>query len=313
MILTVTLNPSLDRTIFVNRLAQHDANRIQKVQEDAGGKGINVSRIARQLDAPTVALFFSGGPTGRKVEDVLLGENVEILPIPIAAETRTNYSIEELEVEHPPTSLNDRGPNIGKQEIDRFFVDYRQLLTEASWVVLAGSAPPVLPRTIYQELLSLARTQGRPVVVDADGELLTHAMELGPDLVKPNQDEAGRLLQRPIESDDDAIRAVIELKEKLGPGKRAILSLGSKGALLATDAGLWRGVPPAIEAKSTVGSGDSLIGGFLSSLLRGDKDPVAFQWGIASGSATATSDGSELGKRNVIELLFDDVRIEQLG
>lgn len=312
MILTVTLNPSVDYTMYVPRLHMHDANRVHRVEVDAGGKGLNVSRVAAQFDAPTLALGFSGGPSGNYVVSRMESEGVPTHFVRIQGETRSNFSVEESEVDAPPTTLNAKGPIIHAEEWEEFLYLYRANLANATWVVMAGSIPPGVATDAYAELTRLAHEVGRKVMVDADGEAMKLAMQAHPNLIKPNRDEAGRLLGRTLETLDEAVGAAHEILNQMEDHGSVILSLGRDGAILACEEGAWLVESPPIEPKSTVGSGDSMVAGYLSSILRGDTPDVALRWGAAAGAATATTDGTQLARRSVIELLYRDVHVHRL-
>ncbi len=299
--------------MFVPTLHANDANRVQRVEVDAGGKGLNVSRVASQLDASTFALGFSGGPAGNFVVSVLEGEGVPTHFVRIQGETRTNFSVEESERNAPPTTLNAKGPTVHEEEWQEFLQIYEAKLAAAEWVVMAGSIPPGTPIDAYAVLTQMAHEAGKRVMVDADGPAMMHAMQARPHLIKPNREEAGRLLGREIATTEDAAQAATDLLPMLHNHSGVVLlSLGKEGAVMATRSGLWRAESPDIEPKSTVGSGDSMVAGFLASIVRGDPHEVALQWGSAAGAATATTDGTRLGQKKVIELLFDDVRVHRL-
>lgn len=302
MILTVTLNPSVDYTVFVDGLDLGDTNRVKHTEIDAGGKGLNVSRILAQLGTPTVGLSLAGGAGGAYVREVLSGEEIPFEIIPIQGHTRSNFSIET--GQGAPTTLNAKGPEISPIEWAQFLDRFRHWLSQAEWVVLAGSIPPGLPRNAYALLGQLTREAGKKLALDADGDAMTHGISIRPDLIKPNDEEAGRFLNRTVESEDEAIQAALDLKGHVAPDAYVLLSMGKRGALLAHHGHVWQGVAPEIESVSTVGAGDSMIGGFLSAIVRGDNPALALQWGLAAGAATATSDGTRLGQRSTIELLF---------
>ncbi len=310
MILTVTLNPSLDQTLFVEKLIVGDTNRVGRVESDAGGKGINLSRIAAQIGAKTLATGLLGGPTGTHIRAVLDVAEVAHDFEEIAAETRSNFNIESASGD-PPTTINARGPQVQIDEWARFCDRFHSHLNGADWVCFCGSLPPGVPADAYSQMVRIAKAEGKQTLVDADGDAMHAVMALGPTLIKPNEKEAERLLGRKIE---DPIQAAVELFELQGdPDAMTILSLGADGAVLATSAGTWRGHSPDIEAVSSVGSGDSMLGAFLARLTAGDPVEIAFQWGLAAGAATATTNGAHIGQLSAIELLFDDARFERVS
>lgn len=314
MILTVTLNPSVDRTVFLPRLEVGDTNRVTRTEIDAGGKGINLSRIVQALGGSTLATGFLGGGVG----EVIRGRLDEVgLPhdfVQVTEPTRVNVSIEVTEAEQPPTSLNEPGPNISEHELRELRQRLRAVteIHEPGWVCLCGSAPRGVPKSTYAALCAFCKEAGWRVVIDADGDLMREGLTSLPNLVKPNQPEASRLLGKPIDSAEEALAAVRSLHARLDPSAIAIISRGAEGAVLATAAGTWLGHSPQVEARSTIGSGDSMIGGILWALEAGLPIPDAFRWGLAAGAATAVSDGSDIGHRAVIELLFAQAQVESV-
>lgn len=312
MILSVTLNPSLDQTLFLRELRAGDTNRVERVEMDAGGKGLNLSRIAAGLGAKTVATGFLGGGPSSFILSVCAREGVEAQFIPIRGETRTNVGI-ELTNGDPPTTLNARGPEIQVDEWQALCAHIRRLVHQSDWLCLSGSLPPGVADSAYAELAAIAHEAGKKALIDADGQPMLHGIEARPDCVKPNAKEASRLLGHPVEGLDGAIAAVRELHERMGGGDRiALISLGEDGAVMCSASGVFRGVSPKIEPVSTIGAGDSMLGGLLASLQRGDDPAVAFQWGLAAGAATATTTGAHIGQRSVIELLFDQAQVVRL-
>lgn len=309
MILTVTLNASIDRTLFVDGVNLHDTNRVAKTEVDAGGKGLNLSRVAHELGAATLATGFWGGGPGEAIRHVLDQEGVAHRMVGVAEPTRVNVTIES--GDGPPTSFNERGPTVSEDETSRFLAHYSALLAElgSGWVCLCGSAPPGIPTGIYADLGRKAKQAGWRVFLDADGDLLREGMRCNPDLVKPNQDEAARFLDRAIDNDEDAANAASELLGRLDIDGVAILSQGKLGAILASNGKVLKGKTPQVEVTSTIGSGDSMMGGVLSSIERGETWEEAFRWGLAAGAATATTNGSEIARRSVIELLYRQATI----
>jgi len=309
MILTVTLNPSVDRLIYVRKLVPHDTNRILRIEEDAGGKGVNVARVLRRLGVDTVATGFLGGRTGRYVlRELREIDGVDCRFIWVSADTRTNLAIQE-EDGSPPTALNERGPQISRDELNALLQQVEQLSQKAQFVVLGGSLPPEVPTDIYATLGDIAKRQGAKVVLDADGEPLIQGLRATPFLIKPNETETERLLGRTIDTLEDAARAATEIH---GQGIAVVVvSIGAKGAAVACAEGCWVAVPPKIKAVSTIGSGDSMVAGVLSVLVRGGAVDDAIRWGTAAGAATAMTDGSDIGTAEQIGELVPQVEVRR--
>lgn len=306
MILTVTLNPSVDHALFVDGLQLHDTNRVHRTERDAGGKGINVARVAAEMGASVLATGFLAGGPGAYVRQVLDNQGVRHDFIEVEGETRINFSVEDGSGK-PPTTFNEPGPEVSLVAFDELIAKLRKTAADVSWVVLGGSLPPGLPPDAFAQLVRVARELGKRVVLDADGEAMRLGIQAGPTFVKPNSKEAERLLGKPVETESDAIDAARTLLASLDPAGNPIvvLSRGQEGAVLATSDGTWTGRSPKVEAKSTIGSGDSMIGGILSALGDGHDLLEAFRYGLAAGAATATTDGSEIARKSVVLRLLD--------
>lgn len=311
MILTVTLNPAVDHALFVEGLKVGDTNRVLRDEIDAGGKGINLSRIAVELGAMSLATGFLGGGTGAFIRKVMAKQGVLQDFVDVHGETRTNFSVEDTRG-GPPTTFNERGPEIRPSEWEALKSKVEHYACRAHWVALGGSLPQGLPEDAYRILGEIAKAGGARLVLDADGAPQVEGLKAAPDLVKPNAREAERLLSdgRRVESLDDAVRAAMDLRE----GDRlVVVSIGASGAAMAGPAGVFRGHSPQVEAKSTIGSGDSMIGGILAALEQGRPVEEAFAWGLAAGAATATTDGSEIGRRSVFEQLLPQARVQKVA
>lgn len=309
MIVTVTLNPSVDRLIYVKQLVRHDTNRILRIEEDAGGKGVNVARVAKRLGAGVVATGFLGGRAGRYVQYELSQiDGVDCRFVWVAGETRTNFAIQE-EDGSPPTALNERGPQISPEELDALLKVVQELSRNARFVALGGSLPPGVPADIYATLGEIAAHHGAKVVLDADGEPLILGLKASPYLIKPNENETERLLGRAIDTVEDAAKAAQELHD--GGIPVAIVSIGEKGAAVACAEGCWVALPPKVHTVSTIGSGDSMIAGVLSVLIRDGTAEEAIRWGTAAGAATAMTDGSDIGTADQIRALLPQVEVRR--
>lgn len=311
MILTVTLNPSIDYTLFVDQLLIGDTNRVQRTEIDAGGKGINLSRIATVMGGETLAIGLGGGSPMKRIVHVLEQENVPNKLLKVRGETRLNFNIETTSHE-PPTTLNSPGPEISTAEWSSLLELVRSELTRTKWLCVGGSLPKGVPEDAYFQLGNLAKAAGVPWMLDADKNPMQLGMKAHPNFIKPNRHETERVLQRPLTTQQDVIDASKELYENLGDanGERlVIISLGGDGAVMTCEEGTYVGTAPKIEVKSTIGSGDSLIAGVLTSACRGESWEVALRWGIAAGAATAMSSGAAIGNKFDIESCFSKVLV----
>jgi len=309
MIATVTLNPALDKKIFVDTLLFNDTNHIQKVNTDIGGKGINASRMLKELGCPTVTLGFVGGHTGKFVEHVLTTQSIATDFVHVDDETRTNFDILESD-NAVPTAFDAPGPTVSEDDIDELLVKVRKIARKSDMVILGGSLTRGLPVDFYARLVAQVKEAGSRAILDSDGEAMCKGMEAVPFMIKPNKDETRHLTGIDINFDAD-LKQALDTLAKNGI-QLVIISLGAKGAAARTDDGIWFADPPKVKAVSTIGSGDSMVAGIASVVSRGGSISDALRWGTAAGAATAMNDGTELGHRDQIMELLDKVNVRQL-
>ena len=307
MILSVTLNPAVDQQIFVRGLKLGDTNRVIRTEIDAGGKGVNVSRVYAELGHPTMATGFIGGNSGSIIRRVMDAQGCHDHFIEITGETRINVSVED-ESGNPPTTFNEKGPVISEHEWKALKEKVAELAKGADWVCMGGSLPPGLPTTAYRDLAELVSCK---VLIDADGEPMKEAMLAKPDFIKPNTAEAERLVGRALETTKAVVEAAIELRNRLKPTAVAVVTRGELGAVLVCPEGVFVGESAPVEARSTIGSGDSFLGGMLWAIEEGMPLIEAFRWGLAAGAATATTNGMEIARRGVIELLHRHTQVRE--
>jgi 1-phosphofructokinase len=306
MILSVTLNPCVDHALFVSQLKVGDTNRVTRTETDAGGKGVNLSRVVAELGGKTVATGFLGGGPGAYIRKVLDAQGVLHDFVEIERDTRMNFSVED-DGGTPPTTLNEAGPQIEPQEWEDLVRHVERYAASAWWVTLGGSIPPGVPGDAFARLCQTAHKAGSKVLLDADGEALRLGLEAGPDFIKPNAKEASRLLGRPVETLDQAKEAALELHR--GGISTVVVSRGADGAVLASQGRVVCGVSPKVHTRSTIGSGDSLLGGMLWAMTESKSIEEAFAWGLAAGAATATTDGSEIARRAVVKSLLPEAQV----
>lgn len=315
MILTVTANPSIDETLFLEELKLNDRNSITKIETDAGGKGANLSRVAVELGGESTATGFIAGETGEMVLRVLRRQGVVTEFIEVEGVTRTNFQIETAKDE-PPTALSGPSPITNEKDWQKLVEKISELAPKANWVALGGSIPTGGSDSVYRTLADLAHLKGAKVMIDADGRLMELAMEANPDLIKPNEAEAERLLGWEVKDRTDAIKAAKELRERLAKKNSkamTIVSIGSQGAALSSTEGEFFGEAVKVHVKSTIGSGDSMLAGFLVALEKGKGFAECLAWGLAAGAATASTGGTEIAQRSVFESLLPKASVEKVS
>lgn len=309
MIVTVTLNPALDKAIVVDKLVLGESNPIKSFRTDPGGKGINVSRMVAEIGRKTLALGFCGGETGAYISQCLKSRGVNHDFVEIEGNTRTNLTLVITDTP-PATEFNSPGPEIKPAKLLELEKKILTYLPDASLFVFAGSLPKGLPTDTYARLIHLVEVRGARAVLDTHGDPLTEALKETPYMIKPNRYEAEKLLGRELKTLDEIVEGACELK---GMGIKVVsISLGSEGAILCTDDGVYRGYSPKVEAQSGVGAGDSLVAGLCVGIIDGMPWDEAFRLGLVAGAATAVHPGTQLGTREDIERLMPEARVESL-
>ena len=289
MIVTVTPNPSVDRTATLEHFRRGEVLRAVSTRLDPGGKGVNVARALAAAGTPTVALLPAGGPEGDRLAELLAPEGVPVVAVPIAGATRSNIAL--VEPDGTTTKINEPGPELSVFELAALEARAARLAERAEWLVCCGSLPLGVPHDFYARLVRLAHEVGTKVAVDASGAPLAAACAEGPDLIKPNLDELVELAGHPLPRLGDVLdfcRALV------GGGVGAVLvSLGADGALLVDHGNAWHARAEPVEVRSTVGAGDAALAGFLHAGARGER---ALLTAVAFGTAAVALEGSRMPK-----------------
>lgn len=310
MIVSFTPNPAVDKTLVVGGLVHGAQNRADASYVDPGGKGINVSRMVHRLGHATVALSALGGHMGRLLAGTLREEGVPAEFVATSEETRLNVVLVDPS-SGESTRVWDRGPAADTTTADELLALVRRFAPQAETFVAGGTLLPGMPPDLHATAIGIAAAAGARTILDADGEAMRAALAARPTLVKPNVDEIARLLGRKVADEADAVAAARELLA-LGP-QAVVVSMGSRGALLVERTRAVRAVPPPVEFRSAVGSGDSMVAGLAIALARREDLVEGLRLGTAAGAATATSVGTHLGERADVERLVASVKVEVLA
>lgn len=292
MIVTLTLNPSLDRTIEVDSLTRGAVIRAGGARVDPGGKGVNVSRALLANGVPSRAVLPCGGDDGQRLVRLLAAEGVEVAAVRCAGATRSNVTL--VEPDGTVTKINEPGGALTADEVDRVAEAVLRAAEagRADWVVACGSLPPGVPVDLYATLGRRFAAAGIRVAVDTSGPALLAAVAAGAELVKPNREELAEAVGRPLGSLRDVVAAAEELRT-WGAGT-VLASLGADGAVLVGPDGVLAGESPPVEPRSTVGAGDALLAGFLAAGARGAGPADALAAALAWGAAAAALPGSRM-------------------
>lgn len=306
MIATITLNPSLDRTITVYGLKVDETNRWRSMHLYAGGKGIDVSRAIHEMGGDAVAYGFVGGTAGRTIEILLDEEGVPFSFTPIERETRTNFIITDTK-NYQQTRIGAPGPHITERQLARFRRKMKELKPKPEMVVAGGSLPPGIPTNVYYDIVAEAKSLGLRTLLDSEGKWLEEGIKAKPYLIKPNVYEAEELLKTELPTEEAIIKAVLKILEM--DIEIAVISRGKNGLIAATKKKIVKAVPPELKVRSAVGAGDCTMAGLALKLV--DNKPLreACKLAVAMGAAAVLTPGTELCHREDVEEILPQVKV----
>ncbi|MDR0400440.1 MAG: 1-phosphofructokinase family hexose kinase [Treponema sp.] len=315
MIITLTLNPALDKTARVDVMKPNALNRLRDLTLNAGGKGVNVSAMIHSLGAESIAVGFAGGGAGEELLSLIAKKGLRADFVPIAAITRTNLKV--IDNDGALTELNEPGPRVSVDEWAALERKLAGLAEKGCTVVMSGSLPAGLGKDTYQKLSAMLRRMGAAVFLDADGEALKLALENGPgaipNYIKPNRFE---LLQYFGAADDDRVdeAKLIELcRSLLDKGIELVaLSMGGEGAIFTNKNGVWRAPAVPVELRSTVGAGDSMTGALVYGFANALPEEQCFALAMAASAGACTTEGTNPPDRALVDELLKQARIEKI-
>ena len=308
MIVTLTINPAIDRIVSIDRLAFEDRAYINSSRESAGGRGINVSSVIHSFGGETLAVLISGGDSGKRLEGLLGKCGYRIAVVPVQNEIRTNLTITD---KHGLTvNLNETGPTLAKAEVARVERVVRDTLDHASWLMMCGSIPPGVPPAFYGKLIAMARHKKVKTLLHADGDALREGIAARPTVVAPNQQEAGRLLGQTLLTRTHYLEAAERIRQ-LG-AESVVLTLGSRGAVGAFADGLMEALPPRIDAVCPIGAGDALMAAYAWARERRTSVAEALRWGVAAGTASARLPGMSFASLAQAREIYRQVEVRRV-
>ncbi|RSJ20421.1 1-phosphofructokinase [Streptococcus intermedius] len=303
MIYTVTLNPSIDYIVRLDKVNVGSVNRMESDDKFAGGKGINVSRVLKRLGIDNTATGFIGGFTGKFITDTLENEAIATNFVQVLEDTRINVKIKA----DAETEINGTGPIVTSEQLAKL-KEILSGLSEQDTVVFAGSSNKNLGNIVYKELIRLTRQTGAQVVCDFEGQTLIDSLEFQPLLVKPNNHELGDIFGVKLEKLDEIEKYAREILAK--GAQHVIISMAGDGALLVTKDGAYFAKSIKGIVKNSVGAGDSMVAGFTGEFVRSGNPVEAFKWGVACGTATTFSD--DLATADFINKTYEKVEVEKI-
>ena len=308
MIYTVTLNPAIDKTAYIPGFCAGGVNRVQTLREDAGGKGINVSKCLKALGTRSVAAVLLAGETGKYLENLLKQEGLEILTAQTGGQTRTNLKIVDKASGHN-TDINEPGPLADETTLQTLLNTLCEKIHPGDIAILSGSLPKGAAPDIYRRWTEKLHAVGARVILDADGEAMAEGVKAAPDLVKPNDTELARLLGRPLENEESYLAAG---KELLAKGiYNVVISLGGDGGLFLWKDETYRVAGLSVPVQSTVGAGDSVVAAMAYGMEKDMPRQEQIALAMAMGAASVMQSGSQAPDMAMVKNLAQQVKIQK--
>lgn len=307
-VVTFTPNPALDLLTHIDRVSPTHKMRCSQVITHPGGGGVNVARVLHRMGISVTAVYPCGGVIGQAHHRLLHAEGVRSHVIPIDTETRESFSVHETKSGEDYRFVLP-GPELS-QEQWRACLDYVCQHWPRQFLVLSGGLAPDMPDDTYAQLVLAAHGAQVPVVLDTNGPALARALQAGGvALFKPSMSELRSLTGAGLQDSDQCVAAARGLI-LAGQAQRVAVSLGHQGALLVTAQGAWRAPALQVPVQTTIGAGDSFVGGMVYGLCQGMSDAQAFHWGMAASAAALLSPGTPLCQWNDCQRLLPEVRVE---
>ena len=307
MIVTVTLNPAVDRTYFIGDFAWNRTIRASQAVVGMGGKATDASWVLGELGYANLALGFAAGRTGRLMEKMLRQRGCKTGFIRVEGETRTNIVIVSAEGKGQST-LVEPGLQVSSRQVEQLRAKYNAALKRASCVLIGGSVPPGMDVSIYTELVSHARRAGLPVVFDASGPGLKAGLEGRPTIAKPNIDEIAELYGQPVTGIGEAYQAGRELQGKYGSA--LVITLGGEGALAVLNGHAYRIPALKIPVVSAAGAGDAVLAGLAAALSEGKPLKEGLRLGFAAAAAVCLTPATADCRRADVKRLLSQIELK---
>jgi len=307
MITTLTVNVAIDKILMVDNFHKNGVFRVSYVDAQAGGKGLNVARVAQTLGEDVVATGLIGGHNGCYIEESLKAEGIRGDFVTIAGESRICLNIID-QSDKSQTELLEPGPEVTPDDIERLKDKIRTLASQSKVVTMSGSLARGLPDNFYAQLIDVARSEGARVILDTSGHLLQEGLKARPFMVKPNQKEGEALTGKILTNQNSQFDF---LKSLLDEGiEVAVLSLGKSGAVIGSQEGYFRVIIPEVQAINTVGCGDAFVAGFAVGVAKGKDVSASAKLAAAAATASATCLGTGQCHRELIEELLTEIHVE---
>ncbi|HAS74998.1 MAG TPA: 1-phosphofructokinase [Clostridiales bacterium UBA8960] len=309
-LITVTLNPAIDKTIEVDCFYLESLNKVASLRHDIGGKGINVSRVLNALGSDSIAVGFVAGGAGHFITQGLNDIGIENDFVTVSGETRTNLKIFDRS-SRQITEINEPGPEVTKYDLMSLAFKIGELANSDCLIVLSGSIPKHLNQDSYVGLIELAKSKGAKVFLDADGESFKLAVEAMPHMIKPNREELERYFGTTLASELEIVRAMDHFIEK--GIEHVFVTMGSQGAYYSSKEGAYKMDPLAIKAHSSVGAGDAFVGAVCHAISRNFDVEQMLRWGVATSAGAAVTLGTNPAPLEWVNAHVQQVTIKKIG
>ncbi len=309
MIITVTFNPAIDKTAEVDTVQLHGLNRLCNVMQDAGGKGINVSKTIRALQGESIATGFLAGSSGNFIASYLNRHQIQHDFIWIDGMTRTNLKV--LDKEMNLTEFNEAGPSVTIEQVEQLLSKILSYVKEDTFIVLSGNVPLGVPTTIYQHMITSIHDKGGHVILDADGELFANGVLSKPEVIKPNKYELMTYFQL---TDDTSNEQLISHAQTLlnDKTKLIVVSMGKEGSMFITKKAIWKVDAVNVEAHSSVGAGDAMVAGIAYAMQHAYEIEELIKLAVATSIGAVMTKGTQPADKKVIEQLMQRVTMKKM-
>jgi len=301
-IVTLTVNPAIDKSTTVASIKPNSKLRCTTPIFEAGGGGINISRVINELNETSTCLYLGGGPTGSHLHQLLEAENIAQKMIPIAGWTRENLAVTDTTT-HQQFRFGMPGPDVSEKECINVLAHVELILSEGDYLVASGSLSPNMPLDFFGKVATIAKGKKVKFILDSSGEPLVYGAKAGAFLLKPNLGELSKLCGVETISFTE-LETLAQKFLKNNPCEVLVVSLGPQGALMVTEDFVEYIAAPIVFQKSTIGAGDSMVAGMVLGLAQGKSLSEMAKYGVACGTAATMSPGTQLCKKKDVEALY---------
>ena len=308
-IITITLNPSIDKTLYLDTLDVNQLNRVKMTVEHVAGKGINVSNNLHMWHVESIALGFVGGIQGKQIKDYLTQQKIQHDFVEVKENTRVNLKIKTSD--NMLTEINEPGPTIEKEHIDALFNKLKKHVASDCIVVLSGSAPPSLNPSIYKDIVEYAKSMNAYVILDVDKQALHQGLSANPNMIKPNEKEVQDFVNssQPLTMD----QLIDQAKKWIAEGlETIIISMGSKGALFVANHQVIYAKGLSVSVESPIGAGDSMVAAMVYAKCKNMSFKQSCTFAMAASAATVETIGTQPATLEAIKKKIDEVKLEEV-